>query len=206
MGHHGKVEGDHHAFDKCNPDNSCDNHIHDLHNHGAFNPMPITQQTVINLMQESRRAHQYGRQLRDHVITYFSQVIDRYPNNAELQEVVRTMLYLVQNNQPPDDRETWTNEHHYRRHAKRNDGLRKRQEVIRRMAGIPTQEEALAILHAKNELRRADLPTSAEDYKSAPQTNVPRASRPNLIVPTDVDQDDQWQDQPMNLFGGTSNE
>lgn len=136
--------------------------------------MPITQASMIAQMQEARAAHQFGRKLRDQLLAMLTVASRRYPDDARVQEVLTTFIYHLRNAQPPDDRVTWLNEHHYRRRAKQNDEMRERQEIARRMAGVPTREEAMAILLAKNELRRANLPATPSDYimQAAPKTGA----------------------------------
>lgn len=169
--------------------------------------MPIRQEDMIAQMQEARAAHQYGRGLRDMMLNYFDMAQRRFAANTELCDAITALSYQVRNMPVPDDRTTYVNEQHYRKRAKINDAMRHRQEIARRMAGIPTQEEALAILHAKNALRRADLPADPDAYQPAPIPNgladpfLPRAkpSRPNIIFPRD-DPDDL----PLDFEGEAS--
>lgn len=126
--------------------------------------MPITQKAIMDQMQEARAAHTYGRQLRDQMLAMLAVASRKYVSNETVQEVLTVFVYHLRNAPPPDDRVTWLNEHHYRRVAKRNNEMRERQDIQRRMAGVPTKEEAIAILLAKNELRRANLPVDPSDY------------------------------------------
>jgi len=170
--------------------------------------MPITQAQMIAQMQEARAAHSAFLQLREHVFAICQGAKTRHYNNPELLSVLDALAATTQLLPIPDDRQTFLNEHHYRRAQKHNARQRQRQEVARRMAGVPTQEEALAILHAKNALRRADLPTEPADYQQ-PAT-IPngladlfsppaKPSRPNIIFPRD-DPDDK----PLDFEGEAS--
>ena len=139
--------------------------------------MPIRQTQLIEQMQEARAVHQYARALREQVLAYVGHAKAHYVHNAELHTALQSLADAIALAPAPDDRITWQNERHYSRHAKRNDILRERQEIARRMAGVPTLDESLAVLHAKNVLRqplaRADQPIAA---RSAAST---RATIPN---------------------------
>jgi hypothetical protein len=150
--------------------------------------MPITQASMIAQMQEARAAHQYGRKLRNQLLAMLSVASRRYPDDTKVQEILTTFIYHLRNSEPPDDRVTWMNEHHYRRRAKQNDETRERQEIMRRMAGVPTKEEAMAILLAKNELRRANLPATPSDY-ILPQIQAAPKTGPRIQMPRDYPDD-----------------
>jgi len=174
--------------------------------------MPITQEKMIEQIKESRAAHNAVRQQREQLIAICDGAKQRYYNNRELFNVLDAIVDHMKLTPIPDDRATYLNEQHYRRAMKGNVKMRKRQEIARRMAGIPTQDEALAILHAKNALRRIDLPTDAESYANVPMPTFPnvksdqerraeellasdpfttpaKPSRPGIIFPRD-DPDD----------------
>lgn len=189
--------------------------------------MPITQQSIIELMKEARAHERYGTGLRNFIFSYFENVASRYPNNKELIEVFRSLVYQVRIIEKPDDRCIWKNEHHYGRKAKVNDRMRERQTIARRMAGVPTADEALAILQARNELRRMGLPTTNEfserpkilDGISDPFAAIghtpeliptyrerpPAPSRPDLIIPDDTDEPPLEFDLPPGATLGENN-
>lgn len=126
--------------------------------------MPITQARMIEQMQEARAAHRAFCQLREQVLAICSGAKQRYYNDPNVQNVLDAIISHVNLHPTPTDRATYVNERHYERHQKRNEEVRKSQEIARRMAGVPTVEEAMAILHGKNALRRADLPTNPAFY------------------------------------------
>lgn len=129
--------------------------------------MPITQAQVIELMKESRGNLTLHHQLVHTMREYFANARARYHQNVQLCEVLNATEALIDLSPQMKESATWKNEYHYRKVARMNDKQRQRQEVIRRMAGVPTREEALVILNAKNELRRADLPTDLTEYQRA---------------------------------------
>jgi hypothetical protein len=135
--------------------------------------MPITQARMIEQMQEARAAHTAFRQLREQVLAICAGAKSRYYNNPDLQNVLDALISHVGLLPTPTDQATYFNERHYQRHQKHNTKTRERQEVARRMAGVPTVEEAMAILHGKNALRRADLPTSPAAYSDNHAPLVP---------------------------------
>lgn len=135
--------------------------------------MPITQERMIEQMQEARAAHRAFMQLREQMLAICAGAKSRYYNNPDLQNVLDAIISHVNLLPTPTDRATYVNEHHYKRHQKHNTKVRERQEVARRMAGVPTVEEAMAILHAKNALRRADLPTSPAFYSTDSDNPMP---------------------------------
>lgn len=170
--------------------------------------MPITQARMIAQMQEARAAHTAFTQLRETVFAIAAGAKQRHYANAELRDVLDAMVATIQLQPTPDDRQTFLNEHHYRRAKRHNVRQQERQEIARRMAGVPTQDEALAILHAKNALRRADLPTSPDAYRQPapipegladPFTAPRKPSRPGIIFPRD-DPDDL----PLDFEGEAS--
>lgn len=127
--------------------------------------MPITQQQVIDLMQESRANltayHTFCHQLLD----YIAQAKSRFYANEELLNSLSYVEYLLKTNPPMVDKWTERNEYNYRSVVrKKNSKLRERLESKRRANGIPTAEEAIAILQGKNALRRAGLPTDPREY------------------------------------------
>lgn len=126
--------------------------------------MPITQARMIEQMQEARAAHRAFTNLRENILAICAGAKQRYYSNADLLNVLDAMIAHVNLTPTPQDRATYVNERHYARHQKHNEDGRKKQEVARRMAGVPTVQEAMAILHGKNALRRADLPTSPAFY------------------------------------------
>lgn len=126
--------------------------------------MPITQARMIEQMQEARAAHRAFTQLREQMLAICAGAKQRFYNNPDLQNVLDAIISHVNLLPTPTDRATYVNERHYERHQKRNEEVRKSQEVARRMVGVPTVEEAMAILNGKNALRRADLPTSPTAY------------------------------------------
>lgn len=127
--------------------------------------MPITQQQVIDLMQESRGNIQNNRELCSKLTDYITQAKARFYANEELINSLSFIEYLLKTNPPMVDKWTERNEYRYRSAARRrNDKLRERLESKRRAVGIPTAEEANAILQAKNALRRAGLPTDPREY------------------------------------------
>lgn len=135
--------------------------------------MPITQERMIEQMQEARAAHRAFMQLREQMLAICAGAKQRYYNNPDLQNVLDAIISHVNLLPTPTDRATYVNEHHYKRHQKHNAKVRERQEVARRMVGVPTVEEAMAILHGKNALRRADLPTSPAFYTSESDNAMP---------------------------------
>lgn len=168
--------------------------------------MPITQARMIAQMQEARAAHNAFVQLRETIFAIAAGAKQRHYANAELQEVLDALVATIKLQPSPDDRQTFLNEHHYRRAKRHNVRQQERQEIARRMAGVPTADEALAILHAKNALRRADLPADPDAYQPAPIAEgladpftAPTASRPGIIFPRD-DPDDK----PLDFEGETS--
>jgi hypothetical protein len=163
---------------------------------------------MIAQMQEARAAHNAFTQLRETIFAIAAGAKQRHYANAELCDVLDAMVATIQLQPSPDDRQTFLNEHHYRRAKKHNVRQQERQEIARRMAGVPTSDEALAILHAKNALRRADLPTSPDAYitPKADPSALPdpfaapaKPSRPNIIFPRD-DPDDL----PLDFEGEAS--
>lgn len=128
--------------------------------------MPITQATVIELMRESRANIQIHKQMKEGLLAYLEEAKARYYNQPELHKILNGVVDFINYQPQVDDRATYKNEHHYRRAAKVNDKQRERQASVRRAKGVPTVEEALVILNARNALRRADLPTQPAVYKS----------------------------------------
>lgn len=126
--------------------------------------MPITQARMIEQMQEARAAHRAFVQLREQMLAICAGAKQRYHSNPDLQNVLDAIISHVNLLPTPTDRATYVNEHYYKRHQKHNTKVREKQEVARRMAGVPTVEEAMAILNGKNALRRADLPTNPAFY------------------------------------------
>lgn len=135
--------------------------------------MPITQARMIEQMQEARTAHRAFTQLREQMLAICAGAKSRYHNNPDLQNVLDAIISHVNLLPTPPDRATYVNEHHYKRHQKHNTKVREKQEVARRMAGVPTVEEAMAILHAKNALRRADLSTDSASYTPESDNAMP---------------------------------
>lgn len=116
--------------------------------------MPITQGQMIEQMQEARAQHTALVQLRESLSAYLQSARERYPQNAELQEVVVTALYTIKSAPVPDDRATYVNERHYSRRAKWNIKAQADQERKRRILGIPEKREAMSILHTRNVVSR----------------------------------------------------
>ncbi len=127
--------------------------------------MPITQQQVIDLMQESRGNIQINREFCHQLMEYIVGAKARFYMNEELVLSLSYVEFMVKNQKPMVDKWTERNEYRYRSAARRrNDTLRERLESKRRAVGIPTAEEANAILQAKNALHRAGLPTNPREY------------------------------------------
>lgn len=116
--------------------------------------MPITQGQMIEQMQEARAQHTALVQLRETLSAYFQSAKERYPQNAELQEVLQTALYTIKSAPVPDDRATYVNERHYSRRAKWNIKAQADQERKRRRLGIPEKREAMEALRARNAASR----------------------------------------------------
>lgn len=116
--------------------------------------MPIRQEQILEQMKEARAAHQSLRQLHDLVTNYLAMLPSRYPNDKTAGEIANGLSYAVRLHPIPDDRITFDNERYYNRHARANSEFRKVQEMKRRAQGIPTQDEAIAMLHARNAIIR----------------------------------------------------
>ncbi len=126
--------------------------------------MPITQRQVLDLMQESRDNITRHNALLEQLQSYFRSAKERFPQNLDL---IRIMDYAgeIVRMSPLDDKWTERNEFRYRHKTVRaNEKQRERAETRRRALGIPTAQEAIAILHAKNALRREGLPTDPMAY------------------------------------------
>lgn len=156
--------------------------------------MPIRQEQMIELMNESRAIHTYARKLQHMVLEYLSLLQSRYPDQPLAGEIANGLGYAVRLLSMPDDRITFDNERYYKRHAKANENFRKLQEFQRRAKGVPTQEEAIAMLHARNTIIRAGgevVPTYAQ-FNEGPKPERrtrKKKSTPEVIFPHD-DPDD----------------
>ena len=169
--------------------------------------MPITQATMVELMNESRAAVQNAAELRHGLLQYLESAKARYPANSDLVEVCVAAITIIRMHPQPDDRATYRAEWHYRKYGKNNTKQRLRQEAKRRDAGVMTQEEAMERLTALNALRRGQ-PT--ETYE---QFNAQAPSRSSGIKYPRDDPDDKplefetLEDLPAprdqnNLLGG----
>lgn len=104
--------------------------------------MPITQASMIEQMHEARAAHRAFISLRNSIIKYAESARARYAGNADLEEVLYTLIVSAKGAPVPDDRATYFNERHYASRAKWNDKARDTQEQLRRKMGMPTRAEA----------------------------------------------------------------
>lgn len=193
--------------------------------------MPITQGQMIEQMQEARAQHTALVQLRESLSAYLQSARERYPQNAELQEVVLTALYTIKSAPVPDDRATYVNERHYSRRAKWNIKAQADQERKRRLLGIPEKREAMGILHARNVASRnlaidttiasdpftnegkSDQERAAEqllaeiDFPQEPTVRMPaRAhSRPGLKMPRDDPDDPELEFETLEELAPIAN-
>ena len=94
--------------------------------------MPITQEQMIEQMQEARANHAEMKAVRTLVLNYINHVKETYPGNGELQESMTALSYTIQMRPVPDDRATYMNERYYARFAKRNARAKERQTLIRK--------------------------------------------------------------------------
>jgi hypothetical protein len=95
---------------------------------------------------------------------YLRQARERFPQNLELDRITTYAVEIIRMCQL-DDKWTERNEYRYRgKTINANRKQRERAETRRRALGVPTAQEALAILHAKNALRREGLPTDPMAY------------------------------------------
>lgn len=129
--------------------------------------MPITQKQLLDLLHESRANLQAHNSLMHSLTEYMGNAKQRFYNNPDLHTVLAHLQEMLRYSKPMQDIETLRNEKYYsKKRIDFNAGLAAKAARARRAAGIPTVEEAMAILHAKNALRRAGLPTNAESYQS----------------------------------------
>lgn len=155
--------------------------------------MPITQEKMLEQIEAARDHYEYGTQLYQAVLQYLQMLPSRYPQSKEVEEIINGLGYAVQSIPRIDDRVTYINEQYYKRFARINSKYRKRQELHRRQKGVPTREEALAMLHAKNELRAGGFafPQTYEEFNRqgqpsfAPKVKKPRADKKEIIWPRD---------------------
>jgi hypothetical protein len=96
--------------------------------------MPLTQEQMIEQMQESRANHAEMIALRSLILNYIDHLQKAYPNNTELQESMYALNYTIRLRPVPDDRATYMNERYYARFGKRNATAKQRQAMIR--AGV----------------------------------------------------------------------
>ncbi len=118
--------------------------------------MPITQENMIKQMQEARAAFAANTRIRQGLLAYCTNAKERYPENSDVQEILTTIIFTIQHDPMPDDRETYFNERHYSRRAKWNVKAKRTQERERRRQGIPTMEEHLARKKAQNSALRQE--------------------------------------------------
>lgn len=154
--------------------------------------MPIRQEQMLEQMQEARAAHIFGTQLRDMVLNYLSLIPARYPGNPAAAEIVNGLSLAVRMLPQPDDRVTFDNERYYQRHARANANFRAIQEQKRRARGVPTQEQAIAMLHARNAIIRGggEITQTYEQFNAQmPVPSRKRKGKPETIMPRDYDDD-----------------
>lgn len=99
--------------------------------------MPLTQDQMIEQMQESRANHAEMKALRALVLNYCDHCQRTYPKNQELLTSLGALATTIQMRPIPDDRATYMNEKYYARFAKRNAKAKQRQVMIRAGVIIP---------------------------------------------------------------------
>ena len=154
--------------------------------------MPITQATMIELMNESRAAIQGNKELRHTLLQYLASAKDRYSTNRDLVEVIVSTMAIINMHPYPDDRVTFKNEWHYKRVGGANNTNRERQRTARRMAGVLTQEESMERLALLNAARRSGGMPS-QTYKEFNQEVEPKITRQKkdiqIKMPREFDED-----------------
>lgn len=119
--------------------------------------MPITQDQIIELMQESRLAHSAARDMRESVLSYIAGIKQRRLLDdpvLNFAPVLAAIQARIEQITLPSDQATYRNEWHYRRKAKINDKQKELQRAKRRGQGLPTAAENIERLNAINAARR----------------------------------------------------
>ena len=119
--------------------------------------MPLTQEQMVEQMQESRANHDEMIALRHLILNYIEHLQKAYPNNAELQESMSALSYTIRLRAIPDDRATYMNERYYARFGKRNAKAKQRQALIRAGVIVPRAQS-----------------TAFRDRKKGPEPLLPR--------------------------------
>jgi hypothetical protein len=124
--------------------------------------MPLTQEQMIEQMQEARANHQEMRALRDLILNYAEHCLKTYPANAELCESMRALAYTVRLRAIPDDRVTFLNERYYARFASRNAKAKQRQTLIR--AGLIVPRAGNSVTRDMPSRQKGPPPIFPKDY------------------------------------------
>lgn len=164
--------------------------------------MPIRQEQMLEQMKEARAAHQSLRQLHDLVTNYLAMLPSRYPNDKTAAEIANGLGYAVRLHPIPDDRITFDNERYYNRHARANSEFRKVQEMKRRARGVPTQDEAIAMLHARNAIIRegGEIVQTYAEFNQGPHKRAPagKGKKQETIFPRDDPNDPELEFETLS--------
>lgn len=106
--------------------------------------MPLTQEQMLEQVQESRANHAEMKALRTLVLNYAEHVQRTYPRNLELQETMSALCMTIRLRPVPDDRATYMNEKYYARFGRRNAKAKQRQALIRAGVIIPRERGTYA--------------------------------------------------------------
>ena len=101
--------------------------------------MPLTQEQMLEQVQESRANHAEMKALRTLILNYAEHVLRTYPKNLELQETFSALCMTIRLRPVPDDRATYMNEKYYARFGRRNAKAKQRQALIRAGVIIPRE-------------------------------------------------------------------
>lgn len=101
--------------------------------------MPLTQDQMVEQMQESRANHAEMKALRTLILNYADHVQKTYPKNQELQETFSALSMTIRMRPVPDDRATYMNERYYARFGRRNAKAKQRQALIRAGVFVPQE-------------------------------------------------------------------
>ena len=154
--------------------------------------MPLTQEQMIEQMQEARANHQEMRALRDLILNYTEHCLKTYPANAELCESMCALAYTVRLRPIPDDRVTFLNERYYTRFASRNAKAKQRQTLIRAGLIVPRAQSASATRDMPSR-QKGPAPIFPRDYPD--DAPLEFDSMPDLTTPASGSQEE-------NLFTG----
>lgn len=152
--------------------------------------MPLTQEQMIEQMQEARANHAEMKALRTLILNYADHAQRTYPKNLELCESMSALAYTVRLRPIPDDRVTFLNERYYARFASRNAKAKQRQTLIRAGLIVPRAQSATREMPSR---QKGPAPIFPRDYPD--DAPIEFDSMPDLTTPAS-------ESQQENLFTG----